>query len=481
MNAQGHDFHPTGSTFLRARLVAPRALLCASLLLSLAASACGGDGSDDGAPSQGGASNNGGVADGGGPQDDLPGDGAGEDISGEPDASNNDAPGEGGVSAPARPDAPAYGSRGQHAVGFQAFEVVRDGGAPLSVKAWYPALNPEERPEVIAYDVDVKFPDWSELVDSPVVFGRALEGAPINDGAGAWPVVLFSHGYGLSAEWYSALVEHYASRGFVVLAPSHGELEWLEAAEASFERPVDVRDALDLAEALNAEGGPWAGTLAMDKVALVGHSYGGYTALASAGARIDLSALEERCAALAPEDPAQFLCAPFVSRADDMAALAGLEAPPEGLWPSLQDDRIAAIVPIAGDAYLFGERGLAQVEVPMMAIGGTADFGTPWAWGPEPAYQYTSGETRALVGLEGGNHFLPTNPCEDMPWVSEIAELYAFACFEPVWDKARAIDLIQHYSTAFLLSTFQEDAEATAALDPAAQWYPGILYQATMP
>ena len=40
-----------------------------------------------------------------------------------------------------------------------------------------------------------------------------------------------------------------------------------------------------------------------------------------------------------------------------------------------------AILPIAGDSYLFDKAGLAKITVPLMAIGGTADTGTPFDLG----------------------------------------------------------------------------------------------------
>jgi hypothetical protein len=52
-----------------------------------------------------------------------------------------------------------------------------------------------------------------------------------------------------------------------------------------------------------------------------------------------------------------------------MAALAGLESMPEGLWPSIGDPRVKALVPQAGVSYVFGENGLAAITVPMLAMG----------------------------------------------------------------------------------------------------------------
>ena len=63
----------------------------------------------------------------------------------------------------------------------------------------------------------------------------------------------------------------------------------------------------------------------MQHVAVVGHSYGGYTALAMAGGQYDLAAFNARCAQLPPDDPHTFLSAPLVPKEADMAARAGLD------------------------------------------------------------------------------------------------------------------------------------------------------------
>ena len=63
----------------------------------------------------------------------------------------------------------------------------------------------------------------------------------------------------------------------------------------------------------------------------------------------------------------------LVPKEAEMAARAGLDPMPEGLWPSLGDPRVTAIIPMAGDSYLFDKAGLAKITIPMMAMGGTAD------------------------------------------------------------------------------------------------------------
>jgi predicted dienelactone hydrolase len=379
--------------------------------------------------------------------------------------------------------AAAYGAHGPFAVGYRRLEAPAPaGGAPLVVKAWHPAQNAARADETITYDVALKFQGW-EALSPAVAHGHALAGAPVDGSGGPYPIVLFSHGFALAPEWYATLVERYASHGFVVLAPEHGESDWFAAANATFDRPRDVARTLDLAAALAAPasalaGGELAGRLDLSRVAVVGHSYGGYTALAAAGARIDLPPFEARCAGLSADDPKQFLCAPFVGRGGDMAARAGLPAVPTGLWPSMGDARVKAIVSMAGDAYLFGAAGLASVTVPVLALGGTEDFGTPWDWGAKPTYEHTGSARKALAAFEGAGHMIAANPCSDLPFTGGLPDEHrALICEDGAWERLRALELIAHLSTAFLRDVLVDDPRARAALAPGAVRFPGIGFQ----
>lgn len=371
-----------------------------------------------------------------------------------------------------------YATRGEHPVGFRVLEATND-GEPLAIKAWYPANTAAGSDGAIAYTIALKFPGIP--TDPPaVVNGRAIEDAA-PDLRDRRPIVIFSHGYVGNPEWYATLVEHYASHGFVVLAPEHREDDWFAAWAAAIDRPRDIRRTLDFAEALNGPGGAFEDGLDLDHIALVGHSFGGYTALAMAGARLDLDPLEAGCATISESDPKAILCAAFVGHQDDMAMRAGLSATPEGQWPSLGDARIRAIVPIAGDAYPF-DAGLASITVPMMAIGGTADTGTPWDWGAELSYMRATSPFRALVGLEGGGHMLAVQDCETMPWTDLLPELErGYICTEPAWTKPDAHAVIAGFSTAFLRDVLGESGSAHRALTETTIAMPSVLYSVTTP
>ncbi len=351
---------------------------------------------------------------------------------------------------PADP-ATAYVERGPHAVGHRV-----DDADGLTIKAWYPAAA--EADGDIEYAFVLKFPGFP--ADPVAAHGRAL--ADADAAPGRHPIVALSHGFGLNPEWYHQLAEHMASHGFVVVAPEHTEHDWApDVVRASIARPADISAALDF-----ALSGPLSAHVDPEHIAAVGHSYGGYTALALAGARFDMQGHAESCADV--EDPfvQGYLCDPFTE--DALTAEMGLDAAPEGLWPTLADDRIDAIVALAGDAHLFGARGLAEVTVPALLIGGTADTGSPWDWGTGLAFEHIGSADRTLVAFEGSEHFVGVSSCDDLPFMQGFPEeMRAYICDDPAWDKPAELALVDHLTTAFLAKTLRGEPEAAAALDPA--------------
>jgi predicted dienelactone hydrolase len=370
------------------------------------------------------------------------------------------------TSVPAETSTPplAYAAQGSHAVGYRVFSTTGAQGQPLTVRAWYPAVGATAETATITYTAPNKFGEQITPGEEITSVGRALaDGRPDTTG-GPYPLVVFSHGFALSPIVYSTLVEHCASQGYVVLAPEHNESFdgsltgfWKELID----RPVDIRRTIDHAEQLSRSGEPLAGMIDLDDVAVVGHSYGGYTALAAAGAQFDFAAYKDRCAALAADDPRNFFCAPLPNESD-MAMRAGLDEVPSGLWPSFGDPRITAAISLAGDAYLFDQRGLAELEVPVMAMGGTIDEGTPYTWGAKLTYDHAGSTNKTLVSFPGAGHFLFLDPCENLPWVENSVYRDAI-CSDAVWD-TRPLDIVMHYTTAFLRDTLDADPKARGVL-----------------
>ena len=97
-----------------------------------------------------------------------------------------------------------------------------------------------------------------------------------------------------------------------------------------------------------------------------------------------------------------------------------------------------------------------------MAMGGTIDEGTPYTWGAKLTYDHVGSENKTLVSFPGAGHFLFLDPCENLPWVENSVYRDAI-CTDAVWD-TRPLDIVMHYTTAFLRDTLDADPEARATL-----------------
>jgi predicted dienelactone hydrolase len=341
-----------------------------------------------------------------------------------------------------------YGSRGKHTVGYRQFATTGAQQQPLTVRAWYPALPPAgQKNPTITYKAPSKFGTQIFQGKEITSIGKAFVNAKPQRKSAPYPLVVFSHGYAISPIVFSTLVEHYASQGFIVLAPEHNEIfdETLSGFwKAIVDRPVDIQRTIDFSEQLTKPGSAFANMIDLDNIAVVGHSYGGYTALAAAGARFDFAAYKARCAALKADDPLDFFCSPVIPQEADMATRAGLSSVPSGLWPSLGDSRIKAAISMAGDAYMFDQRGLAELKVPILVMGGTVDEGTPYTWGAKLTYDHVASKSKTLISFPGAGHNLMVDPCDKLPWTQNFSYRDGF-CIDAVWGAKRPLNVFNHY------------------------------------
>jgi dienelactone hydrolase len=177
-----------------------------------------------------------------------------------------------------------------HAVGRRSTLVTdpeRDGRL-LGVDVWYPAIEPSDD------DLDARVRSRYDLIPG-VSFesAGALHEPPARPGR--WPLVVFSHGRTGMRFAYSLLCEALAARGAIVVSCDHpGDVltDWLLGTHAD-DRTNEVNRVADAHLLIRAmvHGHPAidVGVLnAVDheRIVLMGHSYGAYTALATvAGSR----------------------------------------------------------------------------------------------------------------------------------------------------------------------------------------------------
>lgn len=365
-----------------------------------------------------------------------------------------------------RPDAPLYAIRGSYWVGFANHAIEDEYERSLDAFIWYPALNTDDNEEEITYYL------W-ELYFR----GHALQDAEPNFENGPYPLIIFAHsanGWRMNAPY---LYEHLASHGFVVMAILYQDnitTNGQPIYPPIISRPRDVSRQIDYAEELTADNGTWAGLIDIEQVGVTGHSAGGTTALHAGGARLDWDHFAERCETM-PDPSAS--CPSLLGRIEDMAALAGWDDVPESPWPSLGDDRVDAIIPLAPGGRIFGSEGVADITVPVMLIGGTEDKKTLPEYNFYPIYEGLTAP-KTMVLFEGAGHMIFALECADSPKLVDVG-LFRI-CSDPVWDMARAHDLINHFVTAFFLAELYSDEDAAAALMPDRVNFPGITYETTM-
>lgn len=364
------------------------------------------------------------------------------------------------ATATAGEDAGAFAVPGPQAVGVRTARMPH---APMNVSLWYPAAAGEADGPRSTYSYGMSMLGADTSVALATSRGSAIPASAPDRSARPYPLVILSHGFAISDTSYAWLAEHLASYGMVVVAPSHREpLDAGSLWRSTVSRPDDIRSVLSYIDGEIEPGGTLDGLVDTDTVAIIGHSYGGYTALAAAGARIDGVAFASACeAAYRTGGRLAFLCDALLPRWPDMAALAGVE-PEDGLWPAWGDPRVDAVVSMAGDAAMFGERGLSEITIPVLAIGGTADVDSPFEWGTRLTHEHVSSERKVEVGLEGAQHMIFAGECESTRRILNLVSL-GF-CSDPGWDRGAARDLVRHYTTAFLLAELTSDPDAAGEL-----------------
>lgn len=227
---------------------------------------------------------------------------------------------------------------------------------------------------------------------------------------GPLPVVVISHGLGDSRTSFFELAAHAASHGFAVALPEHvgsnstqkqALLTGLDnetfKARDFLDRPLDISFLLDELERLNAT--TFGGRLDVSRVAAVGHSFGGYTALAVGGATIDFERLAQRCdpAANLLLDAAMVLECRALELQSDAAVMARLRQ-------GTKDDRVKLVMAFATVSNLFGPQGMAQVAVPTMLFGGEVDLLAPVVPQQVAAFSWLQGLDRYLYLGENTSH-----------------------------------------------------------------------------
>lgn len=190
----------------------------------------------------------------------------------------------------------------------------------------------------------------------PFSVDAAIGGKPVEK-VKAW--ILLSHGFTGTELGHSILAQALARNGYLVAALRHPGDNWQDRTliETSAERYFDERprQASRVIDAILANPA-WKDRIATDsqgpKVGALGHSAGGYTVLALAGATPDSSLLRKHCQAEASED--RIFCGINRSR-EATPSLPAAVSP-------LRDARVRAIVAMAPTGVHLTAESLAAVR-----------------------------------------------------------------------------------------------------------------------
>ncbi|MEA5466893.1 alpha/beta fold hydrolase [Leptothoe sp. PORK10 BA2] len=197
--------------------------------------------------------------------------------------------------------------------------------------------------------------------------------------------------------------KHLVSHGYLVAVPQHpgsdthqarnllaGTVDEIFSLQEFFDRPHDVSVLLDKLEQLNSRD--YGGQLNLTTVGMLGASFGGYTALALAGATIDFEGLAQRCDPLSDSLNVSLLL-----------QCRALSLPPSKI--PLKDSRIKALFAIdpIGNG-LFGPDGLGAVTIPTVIATGSSDKAAPMALEPMQLFPHLASQERFLAVIRGKSH-----------------------------------------------------------------------------
>ncbi len=298
--------------------------------------------------------------------------------------------------------------------------------------------------------------------DAAVYFDAIIikvKGKAIDKGSakpGPWPLVMFSHGF-KGIDWQSYdYTEYLASHGFIVVAPDHEGNTLLDfgatketESQSALERPKDLLFAYNELVKLNGpNNGDFTGLVDLTKVAVSGHSFGGYTALVSNGATVDVDTAKQNC-----KTQSNMLCKGGYMDSWPNGTTLSVTA-----MPGLK----ATICLAPGFYVAFGDKGLKTIQTPTLIFSGTLDDTVPVDTDIVPIYNALP-VAKGKVVITGAGHMSYTDVCA-LPPAQAVPQLKEM-CFKPgMIDSAKVFAMTNALTVAWLNRWLKGDLAMNALL-----------------
>ncbi|MDJ0508658.1 MAG: alpha/beta hydrolase [Crocosphaera sp.] len=217
------------------------------------------------------------------------------------------------------------------------------------------------------------------------------------------PVIVISHGLASRPEDFRKRAEHLASYGYVVAVPQHpgsdikqaedflnGLSRQIFVRDEFINRPLDITYTIDELERRNER--LFSGKLDLKNVGVFGHSFGGYTMFAIAGATPDFESLEQDCELDIGDLNTSLLL---------QCRALKLERKPY----NFRDERVKAVFVINPvNSGIFSSKSLAKIDIPVFIGAGSYDPATPFIFEQVTSYPRLKVPHKYLQLQEGQAH-----------------------------------------------------------------------------
>jgi predicted dienelactone hydrolase len=295
------------------------------------------------------------------------------------------------------------------------------GPRPVTTEVYYPSTDAA----VVGVPRDVVQVLGVDVVETPAY-------RDVSRAAGAFPLILFSHGNNgirIQSFFFAA---HLASYGFIVATPDHHGNTFVDSLlgivdpASAVNRPLDMSFLID--ELLGFDTTPgnfFEGAIDAARIGLSGHSFGGYTTFALAGGAFGLG--------------------------------------------TFTDARVKAILPQAPAAFPFTDAFFGTITIPTLILGGSIDETTPFATDQQRPFDNlpAGASVVGLAQLVDGGHFTFSDFCEVPRELLGFLGGFDEACEPRHLPWRHAHDIVNFLALSFFDGVLNGNTDALDRLDPA--------------